>query len=159
VVLPDFPRQSRKGDRIELDIPAQFQLLYYAPDGSLQGSSARWENNMQIMADPDSSMSFQVQPYGTVQTASGVDELNLNAQLKLEMQTQTLTGIPMVAGLELGQLEEPAFDRPSLILCRREDQSLWNIAKRCGSTVEEIQRINRLEGQPEPNRMLLIPVL
>lgn len=159
VFLPDFPRQSRREDRIELDIPGQFQLLYYAQDGSLQGSTARWESNMQIMSDPNSGTTVQVQPYGSVQTASGADGLNLNAQLKLELQTQAMSGIPAVAALELGQLEEPAPDRPSLILCRRGEQTLWDIAKECGSTVEEIQRINGLDNLPETDRMLLIPVV
>ena len=159
VFLPDFPRQSRREERIELDIPGQFQLLYYGPDGSLQGSTVRWESNMQIPSGADCSVSFQVQPYGAVQTASGAEELNLNAQLKLEMQTQAMTGIPTVTGLELGQPEEPASDRPSLILCRSGEQTLWDIAKQCGSTMEDIRRVNGLADLPETDRMLLIPVL
>lgn len=156
--LPDFPNQSRKGDKITLDVPGQFQVLYYAEDGSLQGSTARRENSMQILADPDSVMSYQVQPYGTVQAASGAGELNLSGQMKLEMQVQSKTGIPMVTALEIGQQEDPDPERPSLILCRGENQTIWEIAKRCGATVEEIRRVNHLEHQPDSDRILLVPV-
>ena len=41
----------------------------------------------------------------------------------------------------------------------KEDDTLWDIAKYCGSTVSAIQRLNRLESEPEENRLLLIPVV
>lgn len=157
--LPDFPRRGREKDRMALEIPGQFQILYYAQDGSLQGSTVRWEKHMEIMADEESCISYLPQPYGTVQTVAGVDELGLSAQLKLEMQTHKNTSIPMITGLELGQEEATDEDRPSLILCRMEDQSIWNIAKECGSTVEQIERMNHLNGQPAAGQMLMIPVI
>jgi len=158
VFFPDFPHQSRQGEKITLDLSGQFQLLYYAPDGSLQGSCARWENKQQILSDEDNTMSFQVLPLGTVQAVTGAEELNLTAQMKLEMQTHTQTAIPQISALEMGELEEPNPERPSMVLCRREDQTLWEIAKRCGSTVDEIRRINRLESEPASEQMLLVPV-
>ena len=159
VFFPDFPRQSRKEEEITLDLPGQFQLLYYAPDGSLQSSCVRWENKLQILSDEDSSMSFRVYPIRAVQAVSGVEELNLTTQMKLEMQTHTQTAIPQISGLEMGELQEPDPGRPSMVLCRREDQSLWEIAKRCGSTVDEIRRINRLESEPASDQILLVPVI
>ena len=74
------------------------------------------------------------------------------------MNTTADRGIMMVTGLELGQMQEPDPTRPSLILCRAQGESLWNIAKRCGSTVTDIRRANRLDAEPEENRMLLVPV-
>ena len=111
------------------------------------------------MADNESKMSFIPQEYGIMHAAASAGELSLNGQLKLEIQAQNRTAIPMVTGLELGQPEQPDSERPSLILCRVGDQSLWGIAKQCGSTVEEIERINHLHGQPSADQMLLIPVI
>ena len=113
---------------------------------------------MQIMADTDSCMSYQVEPCGIVQATSVAGEMNLSGQMKLELQAQTKTGIRMVTALEIGQQQEPDPERPSLILCRREDQTLWEIAKRCGATVEEIRRINNSDNLSNPERVLLIPV-
>ena len=157
--LPDFPRQNRTGDNVAMDLSGQFQLLYYAPDGSLQGTSSRWESTVQLAADPDCRLSVLAQPNGSVQISAGAEGLALSGQVKLEMNTQCKMKIPMVTGLEAGQLREPDPNRPSLILCRGEGDTLWSIAKRCGSTVEEISRINHLDGQPQPDRMLLIPIL
>ena len=156
--LPDFPRQSRAGDHMTLEFPGQFQLLYYAPDGSLQGTVARWEGSMQMLADPESQMSILVQPQSSIQAVAGAEDISLNTQMKLEMCAYAQEGIPMVSGLEAGQLHDADPSRPSLILCRGGSETLWNMAKRCGSTVEDIMRINRLNGQPQPDQMLLIPV-
>jgi len=156
--LPDFPRQKRMGDHMELEFPGQFQLLYYAPDGSLQSATSRWESSTQLMADAESQLSFLVQPSGSIQPLSGADELSVTTQMKLEMCVRAQEGIPMVTALEVGQLCDMDSNRPSLILCRSQGDTLWNIAKRCGSTVDDIMRINHLEGQPQQNQMILIPV-
>ena len=159
VFLPDFPHQNRLGDQIALELFGQLQILYYAKDGSLQGSSARWQSEMQMMADVESKMCFIPEEYGVVQATASTGELTLNGQLKLEIQAQNQTSIPMVTGLEIGQQKQADADRPSLIICRVEDQSIWNLAKQCGSTVKEIERINHLQGQPSADQMLLIPVI
>lgn len=155
--LPDFPRQSRAADTVMLDLPGQFQVLYCAPDGSLQGATARWEGSMQIPADPDSRMSFLVQPQSSG-ASRGAEELNLSGSFTLQMQTCAQQGMPMVTGLDIGQERENDPTRPSLILCRPDGESLWEMAKRCGSTVADIRRANHLSEQPQENRMLLVPI-
>ena len=158
VCLPDFPRQSRMGEQITLDCPGQFQLLYYTPEGTLQGTSTNWEHTVQMMADPVSHMSFLVQPPTVVQAVSAADELHLSSQIKMESWAEACGGIEMVTGLDVSPVFELDEGRPSLILCRSDGQSLWEIAKRCGSTVEKIMRVNHLEDVPQENQMLLIPV-
>ena len=66
----------------------------------------------------------------------------------------------MLSGIRAGERREPDPDRPSVIIrSRKGDESLWDIAKYCGSTVSAIQRLNKLESEPEENRLLLIPVI
>ena len=158
VFLPDFPRQTRTADRVMLDMPGMFQVVYYAEDGSLQSATGRWEGNMQIPADADSCIDILVQPQGKIQTVTAMSEMNLVTQYKVQMNTSARHGMDMVSMLELGELQESNPARPSLILCRPDGETLWEMAKRCGSTVEEILRVNQLEGEPQANRMLLIPV-
>ena len=111
------------------------------------------------MADPDSNMSFLIQQPNAVQAVPATDEIHFNTQIKLEMNTELETRLQTITGLELGQLQEPNDDRPSLIISRPNGESLWNLAKRCGSTVEEITRINHLDTEPCSEQMLLIPVV
>ena len=158
VFLPDFPRQSKAGDQRMLELQGQYQVLYYAEDGSLQGATGRWEGSMRIPADPDVRMDILVQPQGKARAAVGAAETELTAQYKMQLNTASGWGMDMVSGLEVGPLQEPDPSRPSLILCRPEGESLWEMAKRCGSTVGDIRRANGLSGEPEEGRLLLVPV-
>ena len=66
--------------------------------------------------------------------------------------------VPMVTALEPGQPKQPDPGRPSLILRRAGEESLWDLAKMSGSTVDAIRRANGLEAEPRPDQILLIPV-
>ena len=158
VFLPDYPRQSKAGDQRILELPGQFQVLYYTEDGTLQAATGRWEGNLRIPADTDVRMDMLVYPQGKVRTAAGSADMELSAQYALQVSTSSGTGLEMVTGLEVGDLQDADIARPSLILCRPDGESLWEMAKRCGSTVGDIRQANALNGEPEGNRMLLIPV-
>ena len=67
-------------------------------------------------------------------------------------------GLSMVTGLELGEATRPDPSRPSMILRRAGEKSLWELAKASGSTVEAIRAANALTDEPAQGRMLLIPV-
>lgn len=158
VFFPDFPRQSKAGDQRILELPGQFQVLYYAEDGSLQCAIGRWEGSMRLSADPEIRLDVVVQPQGKARAAAGAADTELSAQYKLQLNTSSGWGMDMVTELEIGPLQEPDLSRPSLILCRPEGESLWQMAKRCGSTVGDIRRANGFSGEPEETRLLLIPV-
>ena len=66
--------------------------------------------------------------------------------------------LSMVTGLELGDLEEPDPNRPSIVLCRAGERSLWEIAKEAGAVLQDILDANELSGEPEREQMLLIPI-
>jgi len=155
--LPDFPRQRRTEDGVELEYPGQFQVLYYGEDGRLYGSSARWEGKQTIPADENSRI--VAVPMGTeAQAITGNGRILTKAELPVELTTTAEQTIPMVTGVELGQQKKPDPNRPSLILRRTGENRLWDIAKASGSTMEAIRRANGLTVEPKPEQMLLIPV-
>ena len=94
-----------------------------------------------------------------VQVIPGADQMTVRAEVPVHTVATSEQEIGMVTALEPGQVREPDPARPSLILCRSEGNGLWELARSCGSTVEAIQEANGLSGEPEPGRMLLIPVL
>ena len=142
---------------LNLELPGQFQVLSYGQDGSLQSSAGRWESQIQLPADGSSRIDIFMQPGAAVQ-ASGGPAPSFSAQYGMQLQTTADRPMPMVTALELGDLQEPDPARPALILCRPGDESLWDMAKRCGSRVCDIRQSNGLEGEPDQNRILLIPV-
>jgi hypothetical protein len=82
----------------------------------------------------------------------------MKMELPVELSTSAIQCIGMVTGLEIGQQKKQDPNRPSLILQRAGDLCLWDLAKRTGSTVEAIRRVNGLEQEPAPDQMLLIPI-
>lgn len=156
--LPDFPRQRRGENGIEMEIPGTFQVLYYGEDGILKSATARWEGGMIMNADSDSRITAVPLTAPEPQTNLGNGSMTLRSEVPLQMFTTSEQGIPMVTGLELGEEREPEPGRPSLILRRAGENGLWEIAKGSGSTMDAIRSANNLQEEPAPGQMLLIPV-
>ncbi len=155
---PDFPRQRRREDGVDLEMPGMLQMLYYGEDRSLQSANARWEGIHSMDADMDSRITALPQGAPEPQLSHSGGGMTAKFQLPLTTFTTTTSGIPMVTGLELGEEKEPDGYRPSLILRRAGDARLWDMAKASGSTVEAIRKANNLQEEPAPGQMLLIPV-
>lgn len=157
--LPDFPRQRRNGDEVELELPGTLQVMYYSTEGVLQSAGARWEGKLEDKAHPDAKLLCVPMP-GTMPEAQITPEgIRLNGTLPLMTTTWAEQSFSSVTALEPGQQREADPGRPSLILCRAGEDSLWNLARENGSTVSAIREASGLEGEPRPGQMLLIPVL
>ena len=156
--LPDFPRQRRMENGVSLEIPGQFQVLYYGEDGSLQSATARWEGQTELAADENSRITAVPMAAPEPQVLMSSGSMTARSEVPLQMTATSTRGIPMVTGLELGEQREPEANRPSLILRRAGNTRLWDIAKTSGSTMDAIRKANHLEEEPAPNQMLLIPV-
>ena len=159
VYLPDYPRQRRTADGMEAEIPGMFQVLYYGEDGALRSGTARWEGQWAMKADGGSSIAMDVAPVGRPLASIGDGSIRMQSETLVRADTVSDQGLPMVTGLEMGQLQEPDPMRPSVILRRMGDDDLWSMAKGSGSTVDAIRQANGFQEEPERGRMLLIPVM
>ena len=154
--LPDFP-VLRRGDNLQAELPGSFQVLFYDENDALNTTMARTEENWDMPLGENARVDATVLP-GTFPTATAGSGMELKGESNLWLQTFARHGMDMVTGLKLGELQEPAVNRPSLILRRAGSQDLWNIAKSTGSTMDAIRQANSLEGEPTENQILLIPV-
>ena len=156
---PDYPVPYREQDRVVLEIPGMFQVLYYDPEGNLQSVAENWTARCELPAGEGTQMHILLgQTKPPVATVMG-DRLRLSGEMEMDIKTVAANPMPMVTGLELGEKSEPDPNRPSLILRKGAGMDLWALAKTCGSTVEAIQKANQLTEEPAPDRILLIPVL
>ena len=155
--FPDHPQILRDEEALQVRLPGQFQMLYYDADGRLQGLTQRWEQELSMQASPDAQICGVVQPCGKPQGTVGA-QIHMCADVNLNLQTGAGQGICMVTGLELGEAVQPDPARPSLILRKAGEDSLWEIAKGCGSTVEAICKANGIQEEPTAQTLLLIPV-
>lgn len=158
VLLHEFPRQRRDGDGITVEVSGTVQILHYDPEGKLQSGHYRWEGNGSVKADTDTVLHLQPM---TVQSRimPGTESMVFRTEMPVQVTAMSAEGLPMVAGIAVGEKQEPDPARPSLILRRAGKESLWTMARSSGSTVEMIRAANGLEGEPEPGQMLLIPVV
>lgn len=149
--LPDFPGQFREADQLNISPGGDFQILYEDADGSLQTTLERWSEDMPLPAGADTQLTTSV---------LGVESQNdaMTAEMKLGLRTKANQQIPMLTGLTLEEREQPDEERPTLILRRMDAESLWELAKRSGSTMEAIRKANGLTQEPEQGQMLLIPI-
>lgn len=159
-VFSEFPRQVPEGDGIRLEQAGGLQGIFYDKDGVLKASNARWEGSLSIQVAEDAAVCVWPQALGVPQTMGGSGGILAREDRQLELIVTGNQPIPMVTGLELGEEQEPDPARPSLVVRRVHDaDSLWSLAKRCGSSVDAIQRANQLQGEPAEQQLLLIPVL
>ena len=75
------------------------------------------------------------------------------------MVSSATQGISTITELQTGEVGSLDPSRPSLILRHAGKETLWEIAKSCGSTVEAIKEANQLEDDPGQELLLLIPVV
>ena len=157
VFWPGFPQTGRNGDRAELEIPGRFQLIGYAPDGTVRSAVSRWEGKTTLGADETSRIDAVTIPMGETQWSQTGNGLEARGEAEVRTITQSRRGLPMITGLEFGEVRELG-QRPTLILCRPGGRGLWDLARDSGSSVSAIREANGLEDDPEDNRMLLIPI-
>lgn len=158
VFLPDQPRLRKTDEGVEAQLSGIFQILCSGEDGILRSGTSRWESTFAFPADPETLVTMLSVPAVSGRARTEGEDMLLETQLELSICTQGENGIPMIAGLEIGEEKEPEVGRPSVILRRPEGRSLWELAKASGSTVAAIQNANQLQEEPADNRMLLIPV-
>ena len=154
----DQPRQMRSGDQVTFEIPGQSGVLFYAEDGSLRSSTGRWERNFVMMADDTSQLTATTQPCASSQSVIGAEGITVQGECLLSISARATQGMKTVTGFTLGEPKNTDPDRPSLVLRRVGERSLWQIAKESGSTVDAICKANGLVGEPEHGKMLLIPI-
>jgi hypothetical protein len=154
--LPDCPT-LRRGPDTRVELPGQFQVLWYDDQDVLQSANARTQESREIPAAEDARMDVTVLP-GAAPSAGTGSGIELKGETVLDITTTSRRGLPMVTGLTIGEETQREPNRPSLVLRRAGKAGLWNIAKSTGSTVSAIRKANALEEEPAPEQILLIPV-
>lgn len=153
------PMRKRSDDALQLACSGTFQLLCEDGDGNLNGMYIQWQGQTEFAADQRTHICAVAQPSGMPQATVNGDVALCSADVLLHTQSAAELIVPMVTGLELGELTTPDKGRPSLILRRPGDQSLWELAKESGSTVDAILKANAMTERPEDDRLLMIPVI
>ncbi len=149
--LPSHPTQYREGEEVHVSVGGAFQMLYEDALGELQSSVENLAEELSLPVAADAQL------HSILRSVASAEDGTL-AQLQIGLQTVSTQSIPMLTAISIGEKEAADEDRPSLILRRMDAQSLWELAKENGSTVEDIRKANSLAQEPEQGQMLLIPI-
>ena len=153
--MPGVPELRNTQEGTELLLSGRFLILYYDREGMLQNMTAKWEKEELMEHAPDVRFRASVTPCGkctaTLAEAQG--------QLQLFTGYQSAQGLQMISQIELGDPVVAGEDRPAVVVKKAGAASLWDIAKASGSTVEAIRAANGLQQEPDPEQILLIPII
>ncbi len=150
--------QNRSGEG-QMEMSGSFQTLYYDKEGLLQPAAAQWQWEQMESVPEGADVILWSAVAGKPQVSSTEDSMVMQAECMLTAVAHMSREMPMVAGLTLGESVPKDPNRPSLILQRAGKGDLWSIAKENGSTVSAIREANNLQDTPDPDRVLLIPIL
>lgn len=156
--VAEQPRLDRRGDGVDVELPGAFQALFYDAEGNLTSGSVRFAQQCRVDMMGDARLTATCNMVGLPQGNAGIDGIRMTQNMCLDTTTTAVAGVEMVTALELGETTQPEADRPSLILRRLGDESLWDMAKHYGSTEAAIRSANNLTDQPIPGQILIIPI-
>lgn len=159
VFYPAMPHKQRKPGEVSMEIPGQFQVLYYDGEGTLQAGSAHWQDGLTMGMGENAAMEILCNCAGKPQAVPGADGTLMRGEVLMETVASAMEEWETVTSLTVGEQTAKDPTRPSLILRRAGQEGLWEMAKANGSTVEAIRDANGLQGEPDPDKMLLIPIL
>lgn len=156
---PSYGSCENTPSGVRMTLPGQFQMLYCDPEGELRGATVPWEGEWNWDMSRDSTAEICIAPGGKPQAVPGAGTVALRGEMQLNGVAAAGQGIRMITGLEMGEPEKADPNRPSLVLCRKGNRRLWDVAKENGTTVAQIMQANHLEGEPDDHAVLLIPVI
>ena len=94
--------------------------------------------------------------FGEIYAAAGDNTVELRCPVELSINMAAASEFTYVSEMELDENENTEeTERPSLIVIRLGTESLWNVAKKFGSTCELIESAN--PGPVDPGDLILIP--
>lgn len=155
---PAYGQMEQTETGLEMVLPGQFQMLYYDPEDTLCSAMCSWQERWQLDTAPGNKTTVHIFPTGRPVAIPGAGNVNLRAELQTDACVSAGQGIDVMTAMDLGETEKPDPNRPALILCRKGNRRLWDLAKENGSTVEKILQTNGLEAEPADSAVLLIPV-
>lgn len=156
----DFPEQARTQTGVQVNAPCTVNVLYVDRDGALQGLSGRAQASCEIALSENGVCTARVLAGDDGFAAPGTDGAEVRYDVLFELSSGAKENLRSLCAGTIAEEEKKGDTRPSVIVRRAaQTQSVWEIAKRYGTTVQAIAQANELTGeQAERGQLLLIPI-
>ena len=159
VLYPVHPRAYKDGESTTIAHSGVFRALCRSLDGELGFQSVQFNTEESVASDMTAKPMVTVSSATVPQGMTSGSAFVLSSELESKSLWIANKPINMVTELDVGDHTESLDERPGVVLRRAAGDTLWEIAKEYGSTVALIMDANQLQGEPDVDRMLLIPIL
>ena len=155
---PAAPEIRRRGESVDVELGGVFQGLMVGQDGRYESVQGKAGDTVRMESACDTICFTACQ--GSPSCRPEASSWRTDTRVLVDLRSLCCKPMEVVTGIDAGETGTPDPERPSVIIRSKGScESLWDLAKRCGSTVGAIKRLNRLEGEPDEDRLLLIPVI
>lgn len=154
----DHPQMTRVSGGMEVTTPVLVSILYRDGQGDLQSMSFRSESTEKINLAENvrCTAMADVGDVTAISTGSGIE---LRYPVSTTVESVVDGNYRTLCGGEIRETEQRRVMRPAVIVRRtRSGESLWDIAKASGTTVEKIRRANHMDAEFTDAGVLLIPM-
>ena len=159
VMTPAHPRCYRDAENVNIEYCGAIRALCQCLDGEMTTQSLQFDSKKNEIADTSVKAMITVSDYSVPQVITSGGSLFLTGSLDSNCLWRGGNTSNMVTALEIGEICESLEERPGVVLRKASGNSLWELAKEYGSKPELIADANRLEDEPDPDRLLIIPIL
>ncbi len=153
-----LPRINYDGDLAQAQITPNYQILYQDETGELHSATVNAETTLTMASDDINRISMNM-TQRDIYAQETVDGWEIVGNATMDISVFSKQVLPMVSSVTVGESVAPDPARPSLILCKPGASRLWDLAKKYGSTVEQIMKINQLTEEPAEDQLIMIPVI
>lgn len=157
---PESVQQTWESGSAVYRISGNFRSLEKNDAGELISETGKGECPMEVAQGENTTGQLWLQCAGL--PSAGLSPDGNSGRCRITAQVNVLSGQSpeMIRSISAGENKQRDKNRPSLLLCRpRREETLWQLAKRCGSTVDAISAANHLTDNPPENQLLLIPLI
>lgn len=158
-VYADCPVLRREENRVRVVLPVFADVLFFDKDHKLQGREIRQEISCDTTVSADALCAASGDIFEQPVCLASYDTLTLRLTAQIRLDSAMGSSLRTLCGAQIDTQKEKSGLRPSLIAKRAGTESVWEIAKACGSTVEAICEANSLSGGvAQEGVILLIPM-
>ncbi len=150
----------REGNQTSLRAAASVSVLYQDESGVPLSLDRRIEITAEADSDEKAQVSVETVCAGDITANINADGVELRFPAEFTLRSISAPSCLCLTSLSAETPEAPDADAPSLVLrALEEGERLWDIAKRCRTTVDEILAANELTDSSAltAGQMLLIP--
>ena len=159
-MYPEEANKQRVGEKTQLELPLNCNILYYDAEGKLRGKTLRPTVQLETELSDNALCSVTEVVGGELFCAAGGSGIALRAPVSVTLESSAVHNLHAVCGGEISPLQETNARRPALLLRRTDgEEDIWEIAKDCRTCVRSIREANDLKGDSVPeDTLLLIPM-